>query len=1189
MKENIRFRGLTLNKDEQSAEHGELALCAGVEMHDGALMVSVLQGSDIGTIPGTLLYVHVTASYEHYISLDDNYLKWSEKSDGSISTRTITNTLSNIISVTSIGNTLIVMTNTGVHYVLWKDTDYKYLGNEFPFVRLQFRPTENKKGDYDRSTLPSVHTEFVQDPQRYDAWRSVGENVYANAFVEDVGGINVANIRSDEGKQSVVTEAVWALINQTNNTIAKDGHFYAPFMIRYCYRLYDGSMVMHSAPVFMDVSLPLTYKVYSPSVQQRTTPDEQGFYPIIVNGDDIYINIKEDGTGDAMFDTDWFTLRYRPNNVGISFKLANDEAWNTLKNDWSDIVMSVDIFVTPPVTREDSSQIIKRMVVENPQYGVRGSNLETWSTTYNSWEYGGKTYTENLIFEIPKLSDEAYLDKILGQNTFYKIKSFNLEDKPSTSWTEMSYDKSIIPYIAAQEQMTDDYKTHNRLLPLTVGNSGMYVYNHRLNVYGIQEKLFAGFAIGDMVNQCSGSNTVTVTKVMVELNTESGKKYVENTVNVTIPEYILCNTPLFYPDSRAVRMVIYYGSNRAVSFNMEACALLNGAITMPQFLQQRISGSVAANTITYDVSNLVPMPNKVYTSEVDNPFYFPLNGINTIGTGSIIGIAAVTRALSQGQVGDHDLIVFATDGIWVMKVSSTGTYSAMHNISREVCSWKGSICQLDQSVTFATKRALSRFVESDIIPMSEELDGPVPKWIPDAVQQQAAPLLQSSPRRSASNSYVGWPVRLFTEQASPISMTIEHDISLLDNASPKELVFVIGTTSQPSIEKFFLRGHRIGDAADVKVYFDQSWTFDGYGADDYNDPNTGHPRTDTVFHISNGDYYAYVDHGSYYTFDDLGAEDPTQGSTDYITPSVNSLSFAQAGEAKTFGISSNVSWAISKSSGSDWLTVSPDSGSNDDTISVVAAANSGDSSRTATLTISDGTISATVSISQAGTTPTPPGPEPPTPTPGDGLLPDLAVFFANNPEILRLLRFGTPAVEMFNSGKVVYDHAGMRVIVLPQLPIDDDAVALVWSTRDRTWSTMNIPALKAVVAGYPYPFVQDSDGKVMILDKPYGYESGAGSEKPGLIITRTLTFSDTMDVLRGFLHYSDSEKAPTIFLYGSNDQRTWKPLGRTNRWFYNYLPGHPFRWFRLAVYMEMKPSEEYQQLELEIINKFAKL
>ena len=127
---------------------------------------------------------------------------------------------------------------------------------------------------------------------------------------------------------------------------------------------------------------------------------------------------------------------------------------------------------------------------------------------------------------------------------------------------------------------------------------------------------------------------------------------------------------------------------------------------------------------TYTVDDVVELPNKIYTSESDNAFYFPLNGINTVGIGTIQGIASTTRALSQGQFGQYPLMAFSTDGIWAMEVSSKGTYSSIHPISREVCSNPKSITQLDQSVLFATNRSISRIAESQVVSMSDVLDGP---------------------------------------------------------------------------------------------------------------------------------------------------------------------------------------------------------------------------------------------------------------------------------------------------------------------------------------------------------------------------------------------------------------------------------------------------------------------------------
>ena len=68
-------------------------------------------------------------------------------------------------------------------------------------------------------------------------------------------GDAVADVKLE--KQAEITESIWALINRTNSLIAKNGRFYANFMVRYCYRLYDGSTILHSAPVLMPVLIPL--------------------------------------------------------------------------------------------------------------------------------------------------------------------------------------------------------------------------------------------------------------------------------------------------------------------------------------------------------------------------------------------------------------------------------------------------------------------------------------------------------------------------------------------------------------------------------------------------------------------------------------------------------------------------------------------------------------------------------------------------------------------------------------------------------------------------------------------------------------------------------------------------------------------------------------------------------------------
>lgn len=951
MKQEIRFRGLTLNRDERAVDNGELALCGGAELHDGSLRPSVLAGTtlaDGAALTGTLLYVHRTASYTHYITRTNEALYFAYvNSSGQLVTKTIVDddafSVDTITSVESVGNTLICMTDIGLRYFLYKSTsgNYKHLGSRIPFVRLQFRPSHNYKGTYDRSTVENTDT----DPTVQNAWRAMTFKASDACSASD--SARQVSIKAD--KQADVTDAVWALINQTNDTIAKDGHFYAPFFIRYCYRLYDGSMVMHSAPVFMQVSLPLAYKVYSPNVHSHTGATS-GIFDITNE-----INIRvEDGTSKD-FKVTRFTARYTPNNVSICWRLASTTELTNLQNNWADIVKSIDIFVSPMIAREDSSQKIQRMIIEDNQYGVRsvGSLSTAYYTSWVSYwiKNNDATVRSNVIFDIPMLSDDAYIQKIRDTSTFFKIKSFKVDDTFPTAWSEMDYDKSIVPYITTQEQMTDDYKTHNTLRPVEDG--GMYTYNHRLNVFGCKEQLFDGFLLGDMVNLCTDIvdySPVTVTKIMVEIDTEDGKKYVETTQSVSVPQFIICNSPLFYPDARASRMVIYYtnsyGSQLAVSYRMEPCAMLNGAMAVTPLLDRLISGAVYAGNITYTVDRYAPLLNKIYTSEVNNPYYFPLEGINTVGVGTIRGLAATTRALSQGQFGQYPLMAFCTDGIWALNVSSTGTYSSIHPISREVCVNAKSICQLDQSVMFATGRALSRVVESAVASCSDMLDGPI----------------------------------------------------------------VLCGTLLPHLRKYF------------------------------------EPVTD---------------------------EETGQTS-------------------------------------------------------------------------------------------------------------------GGNAAILALMDFNTPPIDYFKSGTLLYDFANSRVIVLPASPSTTAAFPVyVFSIRDQSWSTMLMPALKTAVNSYPYPYIQKADGSLLTLDKPYDYASNAVS--PAIVITRTLTFAVAMGVIQALEQHHDCATAPVLFLFGSNNGRAWQYIGRTARLHAPYLPTHPFRFFRIALYLQMQTSEHYQSTILDIIEKYRKL
>lgn len=966
MKQQIRYRGLSLAKDEQAVQNGELSLCANVELHDGALRPSVLSGTtiakrlaDAGGNDCRLLYVHVTTAYTYIIAYCDvtMRLSWFQK-DGALGGTIDHDFNEGITSIDSIGNTLVVIDKNGIHYILYKNTDntYKYLGQKPPFLTIEFSLSKNYPDNYEtgglsvKGSAEGFYWAFQQTTLSCnDAFSKVEKSTAYNK------GETQLTINTE--KQSDMTENAWALVNRTNNLIAKAGHFYANFFIRYCYRLYDGSMIMHSAPIFMPVLVPDNYLVY---VINAYMNDDH----TIDFADKLDVH-RDDTTGKSYdFTTSHVTLMYYPRNVSLNYTWRNDNATIEKLKEWSDIVTSVDVFVTPPVTRTDSAPTIKKCVLQPDNWGLNAVNenglLNTWESIWTYANTGGKIRT---TVEFPGLSDKGYADKIANQAAFFRICSLKIDDISSTGDVKaLPIDQSAIENVAAQEQMKDDYKSHNILYP-----KGLYIYNHRTNLYGLYERLFSGFNADQMFPQGDFSRLTleeacSISKIVVRVNTDNGYKFVETSYDVgNVTVYQLYNMPLFYPDARADRMYVLYktasgeGLKRTetehwAEFKLSACNELNGAMHVGAFVTNYPTVAQPA----YKADDVVTMYNKIYTSEQNNPFFFPAESINTVGTGDIIGLAATTRALSQGQFGQYPLMAFTKDGIWALQVSSSGTYSSIHPISREVCANAESICQLDQSVVFATDRALNKVVESSVASFSDILDGP-------------------------------------------------------------------------------------------------------------------------FFHI--------------------------------------------------------------------------------------AAA-----------------------------------------------LPKLAEFFKPNADITQLIGFNIPPIDYFKQGRVINDYANNRLLILPVAYSAQQATAksqasakaayasavqqnkvvtLVYSIRDDAWSTMLIDRPIAVLNSYPYPYLQQKDGKVIALNKKYDYTDAALHD--GLIVTRTLTFDQTMLAITGFDQQTDAATAPLLFIFGSNDNRTWHYVGRKRSMLANYLPAHPYRFFRLALSMSLNQAEKYFQTNLEITQKYEKL
>ncbi len=739
MIQEIKYNGYSANPSDYECTDGDLAASIGVVNEDGALKPVLPPSLFMQLNDGeTVKYIHKTSSFTHFIiynSSDRKVYSIDEATKSRLTVGSLGYTLSHF---NGIGNTLLAFTDDGVYYYLWKDGAYKSLGNHIPDVEMSFglvgHPRLFSLSDESKSTF-SV------------SFDSISEGALYNEL--------------SENNKTRITDQIMAKVNKfvAQQTVNK-GRFCFPFFVRYALRLFDGSLVYHSAPILMN-----------PSTKSA---------PIVwwkrAKGKGSYTSAECDIMLVAA------TLDYR--------LIYNNDAY--ILDDWTDIIKSVDVFISKPIyTYDQSGKISSFKDTDNYDTKFIGrlyANNTPWTNPtiieedkvlghfeskqflefYSEWTYS-KIYTiyyssdrtyPATSFHLPEFSEGKAAESLQNTSLFYKLCSIDIVDLLSDSGErkDIIVDDEYLQSLTTREVMTDDYLSRDRLHA-----DYSFVYNSRINLAGLRRKPFNGFLAQSMFAYCDrGYNwqvnedgtTLNISAVAFSRDSYTIAVYIKENgedcvVECSTDYYDACEIALFnsgtytdgnkerkswgcylfYPNPNAYKMVIYNFGEACYAVDLKPHEFLNGAYALLDYDLVREKNfttlpSVNMHPIGWDqIEATFPIENsnKIYTSEVNNPFYFPLLGINTVGTGVILGISSAAKALSQGQFGQFPLYAFTTDGVWALEVSGTGTYSAKQPITREVCINSNSITQIDSAVLFATDRGIMMISGSEVQCLSDSL------------------------------------------------------------------------------------------------------------------------------------------------------------------------------------------------------------------------------------------------------------------------------------------------------------------------------------------------------------------------------------------------------------------------------------------------------------------------------------
>lgn len=346
MIKEIKYNGYSASPSDYQSPDGDMACMLNCIPERGALkpILPPEKVEDFGTM--TVKAIHRTSIQENLIILSGTNLLWRSRADiGSPVENKLHDFVSGVHSVTPIGNSLAVLDSAGIiHYFLWKDSAYKYLGTQLPELKAKpyiaseiFDGTEMDLRFGIEFSEENPSTSLASDDDKdgllnYDETKKLFDaQTTSLALYGDV-------------RQNVYNR-VFATLNQFDRILKQKGYFTSPFFVRFAYRLFDTTHAMHTVPVLL---VPTTWGAPLTSVR-------------VLEGGGVNF--------DPMFSASQLTA---------DIELPEDFA------DWSDIITHIDVYVTPQaISYTDSAESL--VSVSQLPFAKYETTVNTDGDTVSKW------------------------------------------------------------------------------------------------------------------------------------------------------------------------------------------------------------------------------------------------------------------------------------------------------------------------------------------------------------------------------------------------------------------------------------------------------------------------------------------------------------------------------------------------------------------------------------------------------------------------------------------------------------------------------------------------------------------------------------------------------------------------------------------------------------------------------------
>lgn len=761
MIKRIPIKGISRDPSGQLSADGMCAESLNVQLDMGEVAPAIRPKSitdasgSIVSVEGEILFIHKGNGYENLIYRDGDNLHYKAVLPEGASDGLVFDGLEYdeaVKDITAIGNTLVVSTSEDMYYILWREGEYHFLGNQIPIPAIGFRigninrereeitdadlPTPELNPElFDESGsfgygIPNYLMATIQKQvvEYHDENTSIQEfDIYPGSF-----GGKATRYKTSNPMQQDWLDYIWGILDERIAEVVREGKTYFPVFIRYAVRLYDGTMYAQSIPVLLGAELKRYVKL-------------QTFAASFHLGDGLQYGDKTSGTvaflpkkyqilapreiSSSRFQT---SIRFpEPYSIVALFQGVN------LFEGWEDIVTGVDLFISTPITPQDRNAIQLKLV---PGY-------------YDTRERDGHENSFLGFYEAildPYYSIENQEKMMLLHQATYLAKSYTLDEFKALSGEVLLDDINFsADYIMAQEALKETSQSMHH----TKGDR-LFNFNKRLLLANVKQVLYGGYPFLHSSKWDTPSNPGRIYGFAFYLRGDNGENIVvtknatDGTVQIkgrqakivegsqiTYEEYPV--SWIAYPDSRCYRADVFILGRVATvaSFRMKQ---FDQADVSYAFLGFGVEPTFVMSSGMPEEDNLNSAPNTLLVSKANNPFVFPAEDSVTFTAGEILNLAVATKPLSEGQFGQFPLYVFTDEGVFALSTKSDGSFQTSHPVSRDILVNKDALTGIEQGIFFASARGLLLLQGSTVTKVSSLMDGRPAEIEDDSLVEQLA-------------------------------------------------------------------------------------------------------------------------------------------------------------------------------------------------------------------------------------------------------------------------------------------------------------------------------------------------------------------------------------------------------------------------------------------------------------------